>query len=70
MFGKRICVPELKAIHDMILWEAHELAYSIHPGSDKMYLDLKQKNWWNSLKRDVAEYVSMCDCCQRVNAEH
>jgi len=39
-FGKRICVPE-KAIRDMILREAHESAYSIHPSSTKMYLDLK-----------------------------
>jgi len=40
-FGKRICVPEVNVIHDMILREAHESAYSIHPGSTKMYLDLK-----------------------------
>jgi len=42
-FRKRICVLDLKAIRDMILREAHELAYSIHPGSTKMYLDLKHK---------------------------
>ena len=40
-FGKRLCVPENKAIRDVILHEAHEFAYSIHPGSTKMYLDLK-----------------------------
>jgi len=42
-FGKRLCVPEIKAIQDEILREAHESAYSIHPGSTKMYLDLKEK---------------------------
>jgi hypothetical protein len=42
-FRKRICVPKVKAIHDIILREAHESAYSIHPGSTKMYLDLKEK---------------------------
>ena len=47
----------VKAIRDMILREAHESAYSIHPGSTKMYVDLKQKYWWYGLKRDVAE------CC-------
>ena len=52
----------------MILREAYESAYSIHPGSTKMYLDLKQKYWWYGLKRDVAEYVALCDTCQRVNA--
>ena len=35
-----------------------------------MYLDLKEKYWWYGLKRDVAEYVAICDTCQRVKAEH
>jgi len=69
-FGKRICVPKVKAICDMILQEAHESAYSIHPGSTKMYLDPKEKYWWYGLKRDVAEYVALYDTCQRVKAEH
>jgi len=69
-FWKRICVLEVKAICDMILREAHESAYSIHPGSTKMYLDLKEKYWWYGLKRDVAEYVALCDTCQQVKAEH
>jgi hypothetical protein len=51
----------VKVIHDTILQEAHESAYSIHPGSTKMYLDLKEKYWWYGLKRDVAEYVAICD---------
>jgi hypothetical protein len=41
--GKRLCVPEDKTIREAILHEAHESAYSIHPGSTKMYLDLKEK---------------------------
>ena len=61
--GKRLCVPEIKAIQDEILREAHESAYSIHPGSTKMYLDLKEKYWWSGLKRDVAKYVALCDTC-------
>jgi len=34
-----------------------------------MYLDLKEKYWWYGLKRDVAEYVALCDTCQRVKAK-
>jgi hypothetical protein len=49
-FGKRLCVPEDQAIRQAILYEAHESAYSIHPRSTKMYLDLKQKYWWVGLK--------------------
>jgi hypothetical protein len=69
-FGKKICVPKMKTIHDTILREAHDSAYSIHPGSTKMYLDLKEKYWWYGLKRYVVKYVAICDTCQRVKAKH
>jgi hypothetical protein len=69
-FGKQLCVPKDKAIREAILREAHKSGYSIHPGSTKMYMDLKEKYWWYGLKRDVAEYVALCDTCQRVKAEY
>jgi hypothetical protein len=68
--GRRICVPDRKHIRDLILREAHDSAYSIHPGSTKMYKDMKTRYWWYGMKRDIAEYVSLCDTYQRVNAEH
>jgi hypothetical protein len=57
-------------LKDKILCEAHEFAYSIHPGGNKMYYDLKATYWWYGMKRDVAEYVAFCNPCQRVKAEH
>ncbi|WVZ63980.1 hypothetical protein U9M48_013566 [Paspalum notatum var. saurae] len=48
----------------VILSEAHDTAYSIHPGSTKMYYDLKERFWWYGIKRAVAEYVAC------VKAEH
>jgi hypothetical protein len=66
----RICVPNIKELKEKILCEAHEYAYSIHPGGNKMYHDLKASYWWYGMKRDVAEYVVLCDTCQRVKAEH
>jgi hypothetical protein len=69
-FKNRICVPDIVSICETILKEAHDSAYSIHPGSIKMYQDLKQKYWWYGLKRDVAAHVAECDVCQRVKAEH
>jgi hypothetical protein len=60
----RICVPNVKELKDKILREAHESAYSIHPGGNKMYHDLKATYWWYGMKRDVAEYVVLCDTCQ------
>jgi hypothetical protein len=66
----RIYVPNVKELNDKILHEAHESAYSIHPGGNKMYHDLKATYWWYGMKRDVAEYVVLCDTYQRVKAEH
>jgi hypothetical protein len=59
-----ICVPNVKELKNKILHEAHESAYSIHPRGNKMYHDLKAPYWWYSMKRDVAEYVALCDTCQ------
>jgi hypothetical protein len=47
---KRICVPNLKHLQELILREAHDSAYSIHPGSTKMYKDLKTHYWWYGMK--------------------
>ena len=38
-----ICVPNEGGFRQVIMDEAHNSAYSIHPRSTKMYLDLKQK---------------------------
>jgi hypothetical protein len=60
----RICVPNVKELKAKILYEAHESGYSIHPGGNKMYHDLKATYWWYGMKRDVAKYVALCDTCQ------
>jgi hypothetical protein len=65
-----LCVPNVQSIRELILKEAHEIAYSIHPGSEKMYQDLKKKFWWYGMKREIAEHVAMCDSCRRIKAEH
>jgi hypothetical protein len=52
-----------------IMDEAHCLWYSIHPGTNKMYQDLKNF-WWTQMKREIAKYVSECDTCRRVKADH
>nr|GFC60355.1 retrotransposon protein, putative, Ty3-gypsy subclass [Tanacetum cinerariifolium] len=50
--------------------EAHSSLFSVHPGSTKMYHDLKQHFWWSGMKRDVAMFVSKCLICQQVKIEH
>jgi hypothetical protein len=69
-FKDRLCVPNVQSIRELILKEAHESAYSIHPGSEKMYQDLKKKFWWYGMKREITEHVAICDSCQRIKAEH
>ncbi|KAD3641324.1 hypothetical protein E3N88_30548 [Mikania micrantha] len=68
--GKRLCVPDNAALRESLLSEAHSSPFSIHPGSTKMYRDLRQHFWWNGMKEDVARYVSHCLTCQQVKIEH
>jgi hypothetical protein len=69
-FKDRLCVPNVQSIRELILNEAHETTYSIHPGSEKMYQDIKKKLWWYRMKREIVEHVAMCDSCQRIKAKH
>ncbi|GKC07575.1 putative reverse transcriptase domain-containing protein [Tanacetum coccineum] len=50
--------------------EAHKSRYSVHPGADKMYYDLRDMYWWPRMKRDISTYVSECLTCAKVKAEH
>ncbi|GJW13687.1 putative reverse transcriptase domain-containing protein [Tanacetum coccineum] len=49
--------------------ESHKFKYSILPGSNKMYQDLKKIYWWPNMKAIIAEYVGKCLTCSRVKAE-
>ena len=53
-FDGRICVPNGYELRKQILTEAHETPYSVHPGSTKMYKDLREHFWWNGMKGDIA----------------
>nr|GEZ85025.1 reverse transcriptase domain-containing protein [Tanacetum cinerariifolium] len=63
-------VPCFGDLRTLIMYESHESKYSIHPGSDKMYQDLKQLYWWPNIKANIATYVSKCLTCSKVKAEH
>ena len=69
-FNDRIWIPSFGEIRKTILDEAHKSRYSIHPGSDKMYKDLKEFYWWPSMKKEIATYVGKCLTCSKVKAEH
>src|SRR4051812_6777161 len=69
-FENRLVVPENEDLRQLILKEAHDTPLSIHPGSTKMYRDLRQRFWWTRMKRDIAKFVAECDVCHRIKAEH
>ncbi|GJS38109.1 putative nucleotidyltransferase, ribonuclease H [Tanacetum coccineum] len=61
------CYGDLRTV---IMHESHKSKYSIHPGSDKMYQDMKKLYWWPNMKANIATYVSKCLTCAKVKAEH
>ncbi|GJX67937.1 reverse transcriptase domain-containing protein [Tanacetum coccineum] len=69
-FVGRIWVPSTGGMRKVIMDEAHASRYSVHPGADKMYYDLRDVYWWPGMRRDIAEYVNRCLTCLKVKAEH
>ncbi|GKD57951.1 putative reverse transcriptase domain-containing protein [Tanacetum coccineum] len=63
-------LPLFGNLRDLIMHESHKSKYSIHPGSDKMYQDLKKLYWWPNMKAIIAEYVGNCLTCSRVKAKY
>nr|GEU69522.1 putative reverse transcriptase domain-containing protein [Tanacetum cinerariifolium] len=65
----RSWLPLFGNLRYLIMHESHKSKYSIHPGSNKMYQDLKKLYWWPNMKAIIAEYVSKCLTCSRVKAD-
>nr|GEW46677.1 RNA-directed DNA polymerase [Tanacetum cinerariifolium] len=68
--AERIWVPVYGSLRTLIMNEAHATRYSVHPGADKMYYDLRGLYWWPKMKKDIAMYVSKYLTCSKVKAEH
>ncbi|GJU01847.1 putative reverse transcriptase domain-containing protein [Tanacetum coccineum] len=61
------CYGDLRIV---IMHESHKSKCSIHPGSEKMYQDMKNLYWWPNMKANIATYVSKFLTCAKVKAEH
>ncbi|KAL2248184.1 UNVERIFIED_CONTAM: Transposon Tf2-12 polyprotein [Sesamum indicum] len=68
--GGRVCVPDTDGLREAILREAHNAPYAMHHGTTKMYRNIRPYYWWQTMKKDVAEFVAKCMTCQQVKAEH
>jgi hypothetical protein len=69
-FGQRLVIPQDSDLKKEILDEDHLSKFTIHPGSTKMYRELRENFWWSNMKGEIAEYVSGCDTCQNIKARH
>ncbi|GKA59107.1 putative reverse transcriptase domain-containing protein [Tanacetum coccineum] len=69
-FMNRIWVLLVGSVRTIIMDKDHKTKYSVHPGTDKMYHDLRDMYWWPEIKRDIATYVNKCLTCSKVKAEH
>nr|GEV41196.1 putative reverse transcriptase domain-containing protein [Tanacetum cinerariifolium] len=68
--NNRSWVPCFGDLRTLIMHKSHKSKYSIHPGSKKMYQNLKQLYWWPNTKANIATYVSKCLTCSKVKVEH
>nr|GEZ39492.1 copia protein [Tanacetum cinerariifolium] len=74
--GETLClnnqswIPRFGDLRALIMHGSDKSKYSIHPGSDKMYQDLKKLYWWPNIKADIATYVSKCLTCAKVKIEY
>jgi hypothetical protein len=69
-FNNRLVVLKDFDLRWKIMDEDHSSRYSIHPGTNKMYQDLKKRFWWTRMKWEIAKYVAECDTCRRLKAGH
>ena len=66
-----LVVPMAGDIRRKLLEAAHSSSYTtMHPGSTKMYHDLRKHYWWKGMKKDVMNSVVKCLTCQQVKAKH
>ena len=66
--GNRLCVPQDEELRKVILEEAHNAPYALHPRNVKIYRTLREHYWWQGMKQVIVKFVSRCLVCQQVKA--
>ena len=47
-------------LKNKLMYESHNTVFTMHPGGNKIYQDLKQHYWWQEMEKDVTKYVFKC----------
>ncbi|GKB94512.1 putative reverse transcriptase domain-containing protein, partial [Tanacetum coccineum] len=58
-FFDHIWIPSVGGVRKLIMDEAHTSRYSVHPGADKMYYDLRDLYWWPEIPEWKWERITM-----------
>ncbi|XP_024962608.1 uncharacterized protein LOC112502839 [Cynara cardunculus var. scolymus] len=69
-FRDRLCILNNSELRDLIMTEAHNSMFSVHPGTTKIYRDLRNHYWWIGMKQDITDFVACCLTFQQVQIEH
>ena len=59
-FQGRLCIPDGGSTKGEILTKAHNTSYLVHPGTTKLYNDLKILYWWPGMKKYIFKFVERC----------
>ena len=70
LYKSRLCVPNDMDLRKKILYESHNIVFTMHPRGNQMYQDMKQYYWCRGMKKDISKYVSKCLTCQQVKDKH
>ncbi|GJS79134.1 putative reverse transcriptase domain-containing protein [Tanacetum coccineum] len=70
LLRNRSWIPCFDDLRELIMHESHKSKYSIHPGSDTMYQDLKKLYWWSNMKANIATYIIKCLTRAKVKVEY
>ncbi|GJU60693.1 putative reverse transcriptase domain-containing protein [Tanacetum coccineum] len=66
----RSWIPCRGNLRELIMNESHKSKYPVHPGSNKMYQDLKKLYWWPNMKAEIATYIIKYLTCAKVKTEY
>ncbi|TYJ97623.1 ty3-gypsy retrotransposon protein [Cucumis melo var. makuwa] len=64
LWERRLCVRKDSAVKTELLTEAFSSPFTMHPGSTKMYQNLRRVYWWRNMKREMADFINRCLVCQ------